>query len=113
MGPPLSRGRRCAVARGEDVLLLAGKERITRPFLVLSTCARGGPACPSSDGEARRCCLLRRRAPAPSPVRRRRHFRCGAARRVWTSATCVRTFPCCGRHALSARRTPVCLRWGL
>src|SRR5260370_28037947 len=105
MGPPLSRGRRCAVARGEDVLLLAGKERITRPFLVLSTCARGGPACPSSDGEARRCCLLRRRAPAPSPVRRRRHFRCGAPRTVCTSRTSVLTFPCFGGQSLPAAAT--------
>src|ERR1700738_4616587 len=44
--------------------------RITLPFSALSTCARGGPACPSSDGEGRRCCLLPRPAPAPFPARR-------------------------------------------
>src|SRR3981189_1048193 len=56
-GSPLSRGRR-------------GK--LTLPSSALSTCARGGPACPSSDGEGRRCCLLRARAPVLSRARRRR-----------------------------------------
>src|SRR6476659_4067601 len=57
---------RSGVARGEL------KRRFTLLFLALSTSARDGPACPSSGGEGRRCCLLPPPAPIVSPARRQR-----------------------------------------
>jgi transposase InsO family protein len=62
--------------RGDD-------ERVnsfTRPSSDLSTCARGGPACPSSGGEGRRYYLRQLPAPAPSQARSWSHQ--GAAART-------------------------------
>ena len=47
---------------------------LTLPFSALSTCARGVPACPSSDGAGRRCCLL------PAPVQVFFRLGCGGGR---------------------------------
>jgi EAL domain-containing protein (putative c-di-GMP-specific phosphodiesterase class I) len=52
----------------------------TALFSALSTCDRGAPACPSSDGEGRRYCPLRAQARGFFPARRRQRFRCAEVR---------------------------------
>ena len=87
---PWSRRRRRCCRRRVDFVATARtpgrrrreprEERTTLPSSALSTCARGGPACPSSGGEGRRYCLRQAPAPAPSPARSR--SRRGAAART-------------------------------
>ncbi len=54
--------------------------KLTLPSSALSTCARGAPACPSSDGADRRCCLLRAQAPGALSGSAARSFPRAAAR---------------------------------
>ena len=52
----------------------------TLPSSALSTCARAGPACPSSGGAGRRCWSHPRPAPPPARARLRQRFPRAAAR---------------------------------
>src|SRR5260221_13112336 len=73
-GSLLSQGRRMMVSCRDH------EKEITLPSSALSTSARDVPASLSSDGEGRRCCLLRAPAPVLFPAQWSPRFRCAAAR---------------------------------
>src|ERR1700738_2003626 len=75
-GSPPSRGRQAVV------LSRTTMDSLTLPSSALSTSARDVPASLSSDGEGRRCCLLRAPAPVLFPARWSPRVRGGAARRA-------------------------------